>query len=190
MSAVFGPADLLTLMGYCSMMSLITIGGGMSVIPEFHRFMVTNHGWLDDGQFVAAIALGQTTPGPNVLYVGMLGWSAGFVGGGYGWAIVSLLGALAAMTIPSTLLAGFASGWIQRNREGRLLRSFTQGMAPAVLGLMASTGWLLLKAHDDPSRDWQLWAMMVAAALVLWFTRLHLLWLLAAGALAGSMGLV
>jgi chromate transporter len=63
-------------------------------------------------------------------------------------------------------------------------------MAPIVVGLMIATAWLLSAAHTDPRRDAALWALTALAALVLWRTRIHLLWLLAAGALLGALGLV
>ncbi|MBL8337355.1 MAG: chromate transporter, partial [Rhodoferax sp.] len=82
------------------------------------------------------------------------------------------------------------ANWGHRNRDMRAVRAFKQGMAPIVVGLMIATAWLLSAAHTDPWRDAALWALTALAALVLWRTRIHLLWLLAAGALLGALGLV
>jgi chromate transporter len=55
---------------------------------------------------------------------------------------------------------------------------------------MVATAWLLTSAHTDPLRDWPLWTLTLVAALLVWRTRIHLLWLLAAGAILGALGWV
>lgn len=63
-------------------------------------------------------------------------------------------------------------------------------MAPIVIALLIATGWILASAHGNPAEDWRLWLTTVAVALIIWRTKLHLLWLLGAGALLGWFGLV
>jgi chromate transporter len=63
-------------------------------------------------------------------------------------------------------------------------------MAPVVIGLMLATGWVLAGAHRDVHGDWPLWLLTAATAWLVWRTRIHLIWLLAAGALLGIFGLV
>ena len=63
-------------------------------------------------------------------------------------------------------------------------------MAPIVIGLLLVTGWLLSAAHDQPARDWRLWLLTAVATLIVWRTRIHLLWLIGAGALLGALGWV
>ena len=101
-----------------------------------------------------------------------------------------LLGVAVAMTgimLPSSLLTFAAARWSHRNRERRSVRAFKQGMAPIVIGLLASTGWLLSAAHDDAARDWRLWLLTATVTVIVWRTKVHLLWLLGAGALAGAL---
>ncbi|MNR56960.1 Chromate transporter [compost metagenome] len=92
--------------------------------------------------------------------------------------------------LPSTTLTYLAAQWLHRNRERRGVRAFKQGMAPVVVGLLVSTGIILATANADSAEHWPLWALSAAAGLVIWRTRLHLLWLLAAGAALGWFGLV
>jgi hypothetical protein len=61
-------------------------------------------------------------------------------------------------------------------------------MAPVVIGLLLATAWLLGSAHSNPATDWPLWLLTAVCALLVWRTRLHLLWLLGAGALLGALG--
>ena len=59
-----------------------------------------------------------------------------------------------------------------------------------MIALLIATGWLLTVAHDVPARDWPLWLLTAAVTLIVWRTRVHLLWLIAGGALAGLLGWV
>jgi chromate transporter len=63
-------------------------------------------------------------------------------------------------------------------------------MAPIVIALLIATAWVLATGtHYDLSR-WPLWCVTGVTALVVWRTRVHLLWLLAAGAALGWAGLL
>jgi hypothetical protein len=87
-------------------------------------------------------------------------------------------------------LTWLATRWGHRNRERRSVRAFKQGMAPVVIGLLLATAWVLGSAHGNPATDWPLWLLALVCALLVWRTKLHLLWLLGAGALLGALGLV
>jgi chromate transporter len=92
--------------------------------------------------------------------------------------------------IPSTTLTYLAARWGYKNRELLGVRAFKQGMAPVVVGLLVSVGIILGSANHTWATDWPLWTLSVTAGIVIWRTRLHLLWLLAAGAALGWFGLV
>jgi chromate transporter len=87
--------------------------------------------------------------------------------------------------LPSTTLTYLAAQWMQRNRERRAVRAFKQGMAPVVVGLLVSTGIILATANARTAQDWPLWTLSAAAGVLIWRTRIHLLWLLAAGGVLG-----
>jgi chromate transporter len=70
------------------------------------------------------------------------------------------------------------------------MRAFKLGMAPLVIALLFATGWIIAAGLADSPRPLALWLLTAAAALLVWLTRLHLLWLLAAGAFLGWFGLV
>jgi chromate transporter len=91
--------------------------------------------------------------------------------------------------LPSTVLTYTAARWGHRNRELRAVRAFKQGMAPVVIALLLATAWILGSAAGQ-SQNWPLWLLSGVSGLVIWRTRLHLLWLLAAGAILGACGLV
>ena len=171
-------------------LSLLSIGGAITTAPDMHRFLVDQQGWLTDAQFNASIAIAQAAPGPNVLFVALLGWNVGLNAGGTLTGLLGVLVAMIGILIPSTTLTYLAASWGHRNRELLAVRAFKQGMAPIVVALLIATGCILAAANGGTLKDWPLWLATLITALVVWRTKTHMLWLLGAGALLGWFGLV
>ena len=194
----FGYGNLLDLLGCFVTLSLLSVGGAITTVPEMHRYLVAQNPWLTDSQFSASIALAQAAPGPNVLFVAVLGWNVGMASGDgpangpLPWALAAAAMAVSmvGIIIPSTTLTFFAARWGQRNRERAEVRAFKQSMAPVVMALLVATGWLLTASHGNLQQAPLLWLLTVASALLVWKTRIHLLWLIGAGALMGALGWV
>lgn len=182
--------DWFTLFVHYLTLSLLSIGGAISTAPDMHRFLVDQQHWLTDAQFNASIAIAQAAPGPNVLFVALLGWNVGLNAGGVPSGLLGVLLALMGILIPSTVLTYAAAQWGHRNRDLRAVRAFKQGMAPIVVALLIATGWILASANGSSLKDWPVWLVTAATALIVWRTRTHLLWLLGAGALLGWYGLI
>lgn len=172
--------DFLGLFAQFLLLSLLSIGGYATVLPDAHRALVDERGWLDEAGFSQSVALGQVVPGPNFLVFGMLGWSAA------GWAgVVACLGGI---LLPSSLLVARVSPWVRTHREHPWLRAFQVGSAPLVLGLVLASAWLLARPTlDGPAAALLLLAVAVGTALR---PRWPPLGWLGLGALAGAAGLV
>jgi chromate transporter len=191
-------AHWIELFGHFASLSLLAVGGAITTAPDMHRYLVYQNGWLSDGQFTSSIALSQAAPGPNVLFVAVLGWNVGLNAGGgpdAGWmawvcAMFGVLVTMVAILLPSSVLTYTATRWAHQNRELRAVRAFKTGMAPIVIALLIATGWLLTGSHEHPARDWPLWLLTAATTVLVWRTRLHLLWMIGAGALLGALGWV
>jgi len=183
-------ADWFSLFAHFVSLSLLAVGGAITTAPDMHRYLVDQRHWLSDPQFSSSIALAQAAPGPNVLFVALMGWNVGLNAGGYGLALLGVLLAMTGILLPSTTLTYLAARWGHRNRERRAVRAFKTGMAPIVIALLIATGWLLTRAHADTWQQWPLWLLSLASALLVWRTRIHLLWLIGAGALLGGLGWV
>ncbi len=181
-------SDWLALFGHFLSLSLMAVGAAFTTLPEMHRYLVDRQHWLTDPQFNASITIAQAAPGPNVLFVALMGWNVGMNAGGYATALLGAALSLIGMLLPSSILVFFAARWGERNRERRAVRAFKQGMGPVVIALLIGTGWIMASAHADSTRDWPLWLLTAASALIVWRTRIHLLWLLGAGAILGGMG--
>lgn len=183
-------ADWFDLFVHYLTFSLLAVGGAITTLPEMHRYLVDQQHWLSDAQFTASVAIAQAAPGPNILFVALMGWNVGINAGGIANALLGVALTLCGILLPSTTLAYVFARWSQRHRDLRAVRAFKQGMAPIVIALLVATGWLLAGASRDAPHDWPLWLLTAATTLIIWRTRLHLLWLLAAGALLGWFGLV
>lgn len=184
MNALFfgalGPdaAQLGQLFVHFAMLSLLAVGGAISTAPDMQRYVVGEKGWISDAQFTASVAIAQSAPGPNVLFVAVVGWN-----------IAGLAGVAATMTgtlLPSTLLLLSAARWRERRRESRAMRALGNGLAPLTLGLLLATGWVL----TEPVRDEPLALLLVPLTVaVMLKTKLGPLWAIGAGALVGAFGL-
>ncbi len=171
-------------------LSLLAIGGAITTAPDMHRFLVDQQHWLTDTQFNASIAIAQAAPGPNVLFVALLGWHVGLNAGGMLTGLLGILTTMLGILMPSTTLTYLAAQWGHRNRELRAVRAFKQGMAPIVVALLIATGWILAQSNGSDIKNWPIWLVTALTALVVWRSKIHLLWLLGAGALLGWFGLV
>lgn len=183
--------DWLNLFGHYLLLSAMSLGGAISTSSEMHRFLVEQHHWLSQDQFNQSITLAQAAPGPNVLFVALMGWHVGMNAGSTGAALFGVLVTMVGIMTPSTAITYIAARWGHRNRDLRAVRAFKQGMAPVVIALLLSTAWILGSSSGGGGpADWRLWLLSVAACLLIWRTRIHLLWLLAVGAALGASGLV
>ncbi len=171
-------SELVALFGHFLILSLLAVGGAITVAPDMHRVLVGEMGLLTDAQFNASIAIAQAAPGPNVLFVAVMGYQAAGLAGA--------AATMAGIMLPSTTLALAAARWSHARRDWRAVRAFKAGMAPLVIALMFATGWIL----TAQTPGWRHVLLTIAAALLAWRTRIHLLWMIGAGAVIGGMGWV
>ena len=171
-------ANLLGLFGHFLLLSMLAIGGAIATAPDMHRYVVVQQHWITDSQFTSSVALAQAAPGPNLLFVAVIGWNvAGIIG-----VLVTMVGIL----LPSTTFTLAVSRWGHTRRESRGVRAFTSGMAPLTIGLVLATGWVL----TEPSRGSPgAIALVAVSALAMLRTKINPLWLVGLGALVGGFGL-
>jgi chromate transporter len=173
-------------------LSLLAVGGAITTAPDMQRYVVQEQGWLSGAQFTSCIAIAQAAPGPNVLFIPLIGWQIGLqVGGGsYGAAIAGMLATFIGIMVPSSTLTFATTRWLQRNPRHVLARASKASLAPISIALLLATAWLLTAVNNMPAKHWPLWLFTALALLLAWKTRLHLLWILGAGALLGAWGVI
>jgi len=188
MTISMSSADWVSLFLHFLSLSLLSVGGAITTAPDMHRFLVDHRAWLSDPQYSASIAIAQAAPGPNVLFVALLGWNVGLNAAGLPTALLGMFLAMLGIMLPSTTLTYLAARWGHENRELRAVRAFKQGLAPIVIALLVATGWILATGSSYAVRDWPIWLIATVSTVIVWRTKLHLLWLLGAGAAIGWMG--
>ena len=131
---------LLTFVTLFVPLSLVSVGGGQTVVAEIHHQVVEIHHWLTESQFVDAFAIARMAPGPGTVLVTLLGWDvAGFWG-----AIVASL----AIFVPSALLIYMLARLWARYRGARWQLAMEAGLRPVAAGMILAAGLVLLQALE------------------------------------------
>ncbi len=160
-----------------SQLSLLAFGGGNTILPEMQRQVVDVHHWMSAPAFSALFALAQAAPGPNMMIVSLVGWHVA------GWP--GLLVASVAKFGPSSCVTMLALHAWERFGHRPWRRYVQQGMMPVTAGLVIASAVLIAQASNRSAVQWGITA---ACAVLAYRTRIHPLWLLAAGALIGVTG--
>jgi len=171
--------DLGALFTHLALLSLMAIGGVSSILPDMQRYVVEANQWLSATQFADIYALGQAAPGPNMMFVTLLGWQlAGWTG-----AIVASI----AIIVPPVLLTLAVTRLNANKPNGALGRAIRGGLSPITIGLTLSSGWILAHTADH---DWRGALLTLLTVALMLRTRLNPVWLILAGALAGMAGIL
>ncbi|MEN9774784.1 MAG: hypothetical protein RL322_1854 [Pseudomonadota bacterium] len=178
--------SLLEVMLHFAFLSLLTVGGGLTVTSDMNRFLVDEKGYLTPSQFTESIALAQAAPGPNILFVALLGWQ---VGGLPGALMLQI-----AIVMPSSVLMYFANRWRSGNLQSRLVRAIRKGLSPLAIGFTLSGGWVVAwgavvgaAALAGTLAQIGIALLTVVTLGVALVTRINPLWLIALGGVVGVL---
>jgi chromate transporter len=140
-------------------LSLLSFGGGQSVIADIGKQVVENHGWLTQADFVDLFAVSRAAPGPGSLLSTMIGWRIdGFAG-----ALVASL----AYFLPSSIIAFAVSRVWNRYRGQAWQGTLERGLAPLATGLILSGAFAVLLSSSGTISTW----LIVAASAVIFILR-------------------
>jgi chromate transporter len=178
--------ELLQVMGTFLGLSLFSIGGGNTLLTEFHHLSVEKFCWLTSSQFSDLYALAEAAPGPSSMLVGLLGMGAAWREGPF-WALLSAWAAETAILLPSTLLVVAACLTWNRFRHSPWRQAFESAMGPISLGVLLAVGVNILRLSDTNAVG--VVVSLVVCALVLQ-TRLSPLWMMAVAAVLGGLGVI
>ena len=163
--AVAGPAIAAGGLGALAWVAVkvgaLSYGGGFVIIPLMQHDAVVTYHWMTGAQFLNAVALGQVTPGPVVLTVGVVGYAAAGIGGG-------LLAVLIAF-LPSFVLVIAGGPHLGRLRSSERVQSFLSGAGPAAIGAIAGAAIPLAR---ELGHLWQAGVLLLAACWLLAPSRL------------------
>ena len=113
----------------------LTFGSGLVIVPFLEQGLVRQYGWLDERQFLIAVAVGMISPGPVVITATFVGYLvAGFWG-----SLVSTIG----IFLPSFILVLIAAPILARHRGDPNVQGFVKGAYAAAIGTILGACVLL-----------------------------------------------
>ncbi|MDQ4503527.1 chromate efflux transporter [Sinomonas sp. ASV322] len=154
----------------------LVFGSGLAIVPLLRDGVVDQHHWLDQAQFLDAVAMGLITPGPVVITAGFIGYlTAGFPG-----AVVATVGIFTPIYLAVVLLGK----WFIRHRENKRVQAFVAGATAAAAGALAGAVVVLTR---QAVTDWVTAAVGLVTLGLLWRFKIGEPWIVLA---AGVLGLV
>ena len=172
-------ADLAAACLYFMVLSFLAVGGFPSILPEMHRYVVELHAWMTSEQFAQIYSLAQIAPGPNVMYVPLIGWHvAGWLG-----AVATLF----AVVVPSFSLTLVVANLYARHPKAAFGVAMRRGLTPITIGLIFASAWILLPAVN---KDWRGYVLTALTVFLVSRTKVNPIWVLVGGAVAGVAGAV
>ncbi|MCA1562690.1 MAG: chromate efflux transporter [Acidobacteria bacterium] len=151
-------------------------GSGLAIVPFLHGELVQTLGWLNDRQFLDAVAVAMITPGPVVITVAFIGY---LVAGPAGMTFAAL-----GVFLPVYLFVVVPAPYFRRHRTQPVIKGFVQGVSAAATGAIAGAAYVLAtRALID------LWTAGIALATFLILARWKVseLWLIGAAGLVGLL---
>ena len=166
---------LSTLFWFFAKAGAFVFGSGLAIVPFLYGEVVSTQGWLDDRQFLDAVAVAMITPGPVVITVAFIGY---LVAGPWGMTAAAL-----GVFLPVYLFVLIPAPYFRRHRSQPAVKAFVDGVTAAATGAIAGAAYVLAtRAIID------FWTASIAVATFALLTRFKIseLWLIGA---AGALGL-
>ena len=113
----------------------LTFGSGLVIVPFLEQGLVQQYGWLDERQFLVAVAIGMISPGPVVITATFVG----FLVAGFWGSLVSTIG----IFLPSFIFVLVAAPILARNRDNPNVQGFVKGAYAAAIGTILGACILL-----------------------------------------------
>ena len=167
----------LTLLLQFALISLMAIGGANTAVPEIHRQAVEVHHWINDRNFSELFAIAQASPGPNIVFVTLIGNHVAGIPG----AVVTTV----AMVAPTSLCTYFAVRVFDRFKEKAWRDIVQAGLVTVTIGVVAASALIVARGADT---DWKTLLITIATFVLAYKTRVTPLLPLGIAAALGLSG--
>ena len=125
----FNSTTLYKMAVFFSKAGAFVFGSGLAIVPFLHGGVVKEYGWLNEQQFLDAVAVAMITPGPVVITVGFIGYLvAGFPGAAV---------AAGATFLPCYLFTVIPAPYFKKIAKNTSIKAFVDGITAAVVGALA-----------------------------------------------------
>jgi chromate transporter len=160
-------------------LSLLSLGGGASILAPIHHQTVEIDHWLTQQEFVDLFAISRAAPGPSSMLVVLVGWKmAGWIG-----ALVSCISIYA----PSCTLAYGVSRIWNRYRGTLIHSALDRGLVPVGIGLIISGSISVMRAADTGVIGYVI--ALICGTIMTWRS-IHPMILLAGGSLIYTLAML
>lgn len=151
-------------------------GSGLAIVPFLYGELVQGHGWIDNRQFLDAVAVAMITPGPVVITVAFIGY---LVGGAPGMTVAAI-----AVFLPVYLFVVLPAPYFRRHRDQPVVKGFVDGVSAAATGAIAGAAYVLATRAIV---DWTTALIAAATFAILTRWRVSELWIIAGAAALGLL---
>lgn len=129
------PSALVDLLWFFTKAGAFVFGSGLAIVPFMHAGVVEEHRWLNEQQFLDAVAVAMITPGPVVITVAFIGYlAAGPVG-----AALACVGVF----LPCWLFTVIPAPYFKRWGDNRHIKAFVDGVTAGAAGAIGGAAWVL-----------------------------------------------
>jgi len=149
--------EMITIAGYFAKAGAVVFGSGLAIVPFLHGGVVQQMRWLDERQFLDAVAVSMITPGPVVITVAFIGY-----------LVAGPLGACAAAVgvfLPVYVVVVFVARWFHRLAANRSLRAVIDGVTAAATGAIAGAVFVLGRRALTDVATWAIFAVTLGLVL-------------------------
>ncbi len=136
-AAVTFESKLLQIAWFFTKAGAFVFGSGLAIVPFLYGGVVREYGWLNEQEFLDAVAVAMITPGPVVITVGFIGYLvAGF------WGAVA---AAVATFVPCYLFTVLPAPYFKKYGKHPAIKAFVDGITAAAIGAIAGAVLVLGK---------------------------------------------
>ena len=154
----------------------VVFGSGLAIVPFMYGELVQTRAWLNDREFLDAVAIAMITPGPVVITVAFVGY---LVAGPSGMFAAAL-----GVFLPVYLFVVLPAPYFRRHRDQPIIKGFVEGVSAAATGAIAGAAYVLATRAIV---DWLTAAIALGTSMILARWRISELWLIGAAAAAGLL---
>jgi chromate transporter len=150
-------ATIVTIAVYFAKAGAVVFGSGLAIVPFLHGGVVQQMHWLDERQFLDAVAVSMITPGPIVITVAFIGY-----------LVAGPLGACAAaigVFVPVYAVVVLVARWFHKLVANQRLRAVIDGVTAAATGAIAGAVFVLGRRALTDVPTWSIFAVTLGVVL-------------------------